>query len=82
MKKENIDFLLKILLPTIAFALLLYAVLIEPTKYSRYDVNRDGKVNSADLLCLKKYLINKGEQFMRTIMLDKEYLEEIKKTYV
>lgn len=61
MKKENQEFILKILLPIIAFALLLYASVIYPKTINRYDVNRDGKVNSADLLELKKYLINKGE---------------------
>lgn len=59
--KENQEFILKILLPIIAFALLLYASVIYPKTINRYDVNRDGKVNSADLLELKKYLINKGE---------------------
>lgn len=28
---------------------------------NKYDVNRDGKVNSKDLLDLRVYLINKGE---------------------
>lgn len=28
---------------------------------NKYDVNRDGKVNSKDLLELRLYLINKGE---------------------
>lgn len=61
MKKENQEFILKILLPIIAFVLLLYASVIYPKTINRYDVNRDGKVNSADLLDLKKYLLNKGE---------------------
>lgn len=59
--KKNQEFILKILLPIIAFALLLYASVIYPKTINKYDVNRDGKVNSADLLELKKYLINKGE---------------------
>lgn len=59
--KGNQEFILKILLPIIAFVLLLYASVIYPKTINKYDVNRDGKVNSADLLELKKYLINKGE---------------------
>lgn len=59
--KENQEFIFKMLLPIIAFALLLYASVIYPKTINSYDVNRDGKVNNADLLELKKYLINKGE---------------------
>lgn len=59
--KGNQEFILKILLPIIAFVLLLYASIIYPKTINKYDVNRDGKVNSKDLLELRLYLINKGE---------------------
>jgi hypothetical protein len=59
--KKNQEFILKILLPIIAFVLLLYASVIYPKTINKYDVNRDGKVNSKDLLDLRVYLINKGE---------------------
>lgn len=61
MKKESQEFILKFLLPIIAFALLLYASVIYPKTINKYDVNRDGKVNSKDLLDLRVYLIGKGE---------------------
>lgn len=32
--------------------------IIKQNTYNQYDVNRDGKVNSQDLLELRKYLIN------------------------
>lgn len=45
-----------IILSIICIGLLLKLITI-----NKYDINRDGKVNSKDLLDLKVYLINKGE---------------------
>lgn len=48
----------KIIYILIAIIIMLMVIIFAT---NRYDVNRDGKVNSKDLLELRKYLINKGE---------------------
>jgi hypothetical protein len=56
MKKENIEFILKVLLPAIAVSILIYTTFIESRNINRYDVNRDGKVSTQDCSVIKAYL--------------------------
>jgi ABC-type polysaccharide transport system permease subunit len=45
----------------IILSIICIGLLLKLITTNKYDVNRDGKVNSKDLLDLRVYLINKGE---------------------
>ena len=52
MKKNILIIILIIIIAVLSFKLI---------TNNQYDVNKDGKVNSGDLLDLRLYLINKGD---------------------
>lgn len=45
----------------IILSIICIGLLLKLITTNKYDVNRDGKVNSKDLLDLRVYLIGKGE---------------------